>query len=131
MTIENSSDGATPTGLSSKHVLVVEDEPLLRLLIADELRERGYDVDEAVDGDAALSMLAGDAYDMMLTDVQMPGSLDGVHLAERVRSDWPRTKIIIFSGNMPAGGQGATADLVLKKPVDFPLLLDSVRRLLN
>jgi CheY-like chemotaxis protein len=121
-----------PAGLPSKHVLVVEDEPLLRVLIADELRDRGYDVCEAANADAALSMLgAADPFDLLLTDLQMPGGTDGLCLAERVRSHWPQIKIIIFSGNPPAAGPNAVADLVLKKPLDFTFLLDSVGCLLH
>ena len=117
--------------LSDKHVLVVEDEPLLRLLIADELKDRGYDVCEAQDADAALLILTDREFDLLLTDVQMPGSMNGLGLAERARSDRPRMKIIIFTGNAPQGGTGAIADMILKKPVDFSLLLDNVQALLN
>jgi CheY-like chemotaxis protein len=115
----------------SKAVLIVEDEPLLRILIADELRDCGYDVCEANDADAALSELTPREFDLLLTDVQMPGSLDGLALAERARCNRPRMKIIIFTGNAPDGAQGAFADMILKKPVDFAVLLDSVRGLLS
>lgn len=121
----------SPAHLLSKQVLVVEDEPLLRLLIADELRDSGYDVSEAGTADAALSMMDSREFDLILTDVHMPGSLNGVDLAERVRSDRPAVKIIIFSGNAPADDHGPVADMVLKKPVDFPVLLENVGRLLN
>ena len=132
MTAYDTSVAPTLAALPSKHVLVVEDEPLLRLLIADELRDRGYDVCEAVNADSALSLLASaEPFDLVLTDIQMPGEANGLCLAERVRSDWPRIKIIIFSGNPPAEGPGCVADLVLKKPLDFSSLLDSVSGLLN
>ena len=132
MTAYDTPVAPAPAGLPSKHVLVVEDEPLLRLLIADELRDRGYDVCEAVNADSALSMLVSeDPFDLLLTDIQMPGEANGLGLAERVRSGWPQIKIIIFSGNPPAEGPGRFADLVLRKPLDFSALLDSVTCLLN
>jgi len=120
-----------PPAALSRTVLIVEDEPLLRMLIADELRDCGFDVCEADDADAALSLMTPREFDLLLTDVQMPGSLDGLALAERVRCDRPRMKIIIFTGNAPDGAQGAFADMILKKPVDFCVLLESVRGLLN
>ena len=132
MTAFDTSTAPAPAGLPSKHVLVVEDEPLLRILIADELRDRGYDVCEAGNADNALSMLVSeDPFDLVLTDIQMPGEANGLCLAERVRSGWPQIKIIIFSGNPPAEGPGCVADLVLKKPLDFSSLIDSVSCLLN
>ena len=121
----------TQAHVLAKHVLVVEDEPLLRILIADELKDRGYDVCEAQDADAALSILTSREFDLLLTDVQMPGSMNGLGLAERARSDRPTMKIIIFTGNAPQGGHGTVADMILKKPVDFSVLLDNVRALLN
>jgi CheY-like chemotaxis protein len=113
-----------------RRVLLVDDEPLLRLVVADELRENGYSVFEASNADVALSLLgASGGFDVLLTDVQMPGSVDGLRLAERVRSNWPDVKIIIFSGYQ--SGETGAADMVLRKPVDFSTLVDSVRQLVD
>lgn len=93
-------------------VLVVEDEPLVRLNIADELTERGFVVLEAGSADEAIDLLhAHPEIQVMFTDVDMPGSMDGMKLAAAVRDRWPPVKIIITSGKrrpddtvMPLGG---------------------------
>ncbi|ABQ39284.1 MULTISPECIES: response regulator [Alphaproteobacteria] len=82
------------------HVLVVEDEVLMRALIADELRTAGCAVIEANSADQALDYLvAGGKVDLMFSDIQMPGSLNGLQLAERVRADFPTVPVILTSGN--------------------------------
>ncbi len=82
------------------HVLVVEDEVLVRALIADELRTAGCAVIEANSADQALDYLvAGGKVDLMFSDIQMPGSLNGLQLAERVRADFPTVPVILTSGN--------------------------------
>src|SRR5438874_384004 len=69
-------------------ILVVEDEVLVRMLIADQLRNAGYSVIEAADADEALALLAHTFnVNVVLSDVQMPGSLDGAGLARIVRSN--------------------------------------------
>ncbi|WP_168073738.1 response regulator [Caulobacter sp. SSI4214] len=82
------------------HALVVEDEVLVRALIADELRTAGCAVIEANSADQALDYLvAGGKVDLMFSDIQMPGSLNGLQLAERVRADFPTVPVILTSGN--------------------------------
>jgi two-component system, response regulator PdtaR len=83
-------------------ILVVEDEALVRLWIADELRTAGFLVIEGVSADEALTVLRGTIpIDLVMTDVRMPGSLDGLGLAETVRALWPDLKIILCSGDPP------------------------------
>jgi two-component system, response regulator PdtaR len=84
-------------------ILVVEDEVLVRTLIADQLRNAGYSVIEAADADEALALLAHTFnVTVVLSDVQMPGSLDGVGLARVVRSVYPALKILLASGQSTA-----------------------------
>ena len=65
------------------HVLIVEDDVLIRVLLADELRDAGLRVIEAANADEALSIFeAGAQVDLLFTDVQMPGSIDGVELGQ-------------------------------------------------
>jgi CheY-like chemotaxis protein len=74
-------------------ILVVEDEILIRMWLADELREAGYRVIETISADEALAVLRGGTYvDLTLTDVQMPGSMDGHALAHAIRSEFPGNK---------------------------------------
>jgi CheY-like chemotaxis protein len=71
--------------LSGKAILVVEDETLIRLWAADILEENGFSVLEATDADAALKVLESRPdVRLLFTDVQMPGSLDGMELARKV-----------------------------------------------
>jgi len=79
-------------------VLVVEDEPLIRFATIDALAEAGYETMEASNADEALVLLGTRHVEAVVTDVNMPGSVDGLGLSDRVRSAWPRTRVIITSG---------------------------------
>ncbi len=80
--------------------LVVDDEPLIRMDLADLVREHGYDVWEAGNAAEALSILekAGDGFAGIITDVEMPGTRNGMVLANHVRAMWPHIRIIVISG---------------------------------
>lgn len=81
-------------------VLVVEDEPFIRLCLADDLRSAGYDVIEAANAPEALNILQNDtAVDVLITDVRMPGSIDGYALAKIVRAEFPNTKIVVATAH--------------------------------
>jgi CheY-like chemotaxis protein len=81
-------------------VLVVDDEPLVRMTAADELDEAGFQVLEAANADEALDMLeeCADEVQVLFTDVNMPGSMDGMDLAEQVHRRWPHVLLLISSG---------------------------------
>ncbi|ANY84941.1 response regulator receiver protein (plasmid) [Microvirga ossetica] len=81
-------------------VLVVEDEPLVRMTAVDELEEAGFPVLEAVNADEALRVLEArsDEVQVQFTDVHMPGSMDGMALAEQVHRRWPHILLLISSG---------------------------------
>ena len=94
-------------------VLVVEDDFLLRMDAADIVRDAGFDVIEASNADEAIIILEsrGDIA-VVFTDVQMPGSMDGLKLARAVRGRWPPIKIVTTSGqcvveaaDLPEGGR--------------------------
>ncbi|MCA1661977.1 MAG: PAS domain S-box protein [Novosphingobium sp.] len=90
--------GAAPPESSARgRILLVDDEPLVRLGTAETLREEGFEVDEADDGDAAIALAAGNAYACVITDYLMPG-LNGVELARRLREQWPGLPILLLSG---------------------------------
>ncbi len=81
------------------HVLIVEDDPLLRFFLAEELRFAGMTVVESASADEALRYMGTDArVDLVFTDIQMPGSMDGLKLARFVRDRWPPIKIVASSG---------------------------------
>ena len=80
-------------------VLIVEDETLISHLVADWLNDRGFAVHEAASGDEALDYIdQGGPVDVMFTDVNLPGSLNGAQLAERVRAKRPELPIVYASG---------------------------------
>ena len=81
-------------------VLVVEDEVLVRLSIVDELQDRGFLVLDAGNAAGAIDLLsAHPEISVLFTDVDMPGSMDGLKLAAAVRDRWPPIRIIVTSGH--------------------------------
>jgi CheY-like chemotaxis protein len=115
-----------------KHtILVVEDEVLLRLDLAYQLRIAGFDVIEADNADEALAILkAKDDVDLILTDIRMPGQIDGAGLAKSVRGQTQDIKIVVLSAYIEAQ-HGLPIDAALKKPVRIEALLTKVRELLS
>jgi CheY-like chemotaxis protein len=80
-------------------VLVVEDEPLISMWVEESLRDAGYAVLCASDADAAIRILeARTDIHLVFTDIDMPGSMDGLKLAAFVRGRWPPIKIVVASG---------------------------------
>ena len=95
-------------------VLVVEDESLLRASAMDMVKKAGFDVIEASDADEAIRILESRSdIRAVFTDVQMPGSMDGLRLARVIRSRWPPVALIVTSGktnvmeddDLPTGGR--------------------------
>ena len=83
------------------YVLIVEDEALVRWVIADAFREAGFSVVEASNGDEALAYLeAGGFVDLVFSDIVMPGTISGEELAERIARDFPDVKVFLTSGNL-------------------------------
>ena len=81
-------------------ILVVEDEFLVRMDIVDQLQERGFVVFEASNADDAVAFLSEHLdISVIFTDIDMPGSMDGLKLARAVRDRWPPIKIIVTSGH--------------------------------
>jgi two-component system, response regulator PdtaR len=82
-------------------ILVVEDDELLRLHAAGLLEDHGFSVVEAENADAALKLLeTRDDVRLLFTDIQMPGSCDGMDLARQVHARWPRILLVITSGQI-------------------------------
>jgi CheY-like chemotaxis protein len=80
-------------------VLLAEDEFLIRMMLAEDLEAAGYDVVEAETGDDALAKsLGGDGCDVLVTDIEMPGSLDGLALAVRMRERHPDLPVVYVTG---------------------------------
>jgi CheY-like chemotaxis protein len=92
-------------------VLVVEDEMLLRMRAVDMVEDAGYIPVEAVDADEAVAILESRSdIALMFTDIQMPGSMDGLKLAHTVRERWPPIKIMLVSGQLKPATNDIPAD---------------------
>ncbi len=97
-----------------QRVLLVEDHAALRSILERSLRQLGYEVTAFASGREALAALvAGAAPDVMLSDIRMPGSPDGLELADWVRAHRPATRVLLQTGfsDVPTGGHA-----VLRKP---------------
>jgi two-component system, response regulator PdtaR len=112
-------------------VLIVEDEPLLRISGAEMIGDAGYDVVEAGSADEAIAILeARSDIHIVFTDIQMPGSMDGLKLAWFVRNRWPPIKLVVTSGrvalsegDLPKGG------LFIGKPYTAPRIAEVLANL--
>jgi CheY-like chemotaxis protein len=113
-------------------VLVVEDEPLVRMDIVDQLKDRGFAVFEAGTAKEALDLLLDHPeIEVLFTDVDMPGGMDGLRLAAAVRDRWPPTRIIITSGHRDVSGDDMPGDsLFLRKPYTAEAVVLTVREAL-
>jgi DNA-binding NtrC family response regulator len=108
-------------------VLVVEDEPLIQQAVKDELEEAGYGVLLAGNADAAIKILEGrQDIHLVFTDIDMPGSMDGLKLAACVRDRWPPVHIIITTGKGRPPTIPANA-LFIPKPYALRALVDAMR----
>lgn len=115
-------------------ILVVEDEVLIRLVIADYLRDCGYKVHEAVSGEEAIAILQAPevSIDVVFSDVEMPGSMDGFALARWVRANKPGMEVILTSGIERSADIAATlceAGPLMKKPYSSQDVVDRLRQL--
>ncbi len=92
-------------------VLVVEDEMLLRMQAVNMVEDAGYASVEAVDADKAVAILESRSdIALLFTDIQMPGSMDGLKLAHAVHKRWPPIKIILVSGQLKSPDINIPAD---------------------
>jgi CheY-like chemotaxis protein len=112
-------------------VLVVEDEPLVRMLMADVLDEAGFKVFEVVNADEAMAVLqARSDVRAVVTDIEMPGSMNGLALARLVRERWPGIGIVVTSGRARPGPDDLSDKVVfLAKPCRPETMATTVRQL--
>lgn len=112
-----------------KTVLVVDDEPLILMDLADTLADAGFAVVEASNADTAVRMFEGGlVVDMLVTDVDMPGKLNGLGLAAYVALSRPEIKIVITSGRVSLGDGLPPGAAFLPKPYLPRDIVGSLRR---
>ncbi len=116
-------------------VLIVEDEFLIRLILAEALTDAGYDVEQASNGDEAASAVVGEEpLSLLVTDIQMPGSLDGGGLARFLRQSYPDLPVVYTSGrpaNKCSLGPLGRKDLFIRKPYTPSQVVDAIGCLLE
>jgi CheY-like chemotaxis protein len=118
--------------VASHNILLVEDEVFARLAMADDLMNAGFQVIQAATADEALKLLQSSAkIDLVVTDVVMPGTLDGCDLADLIHANWPTIKVIILSARYHGALATTPADAFVAKPYFLPLLIGTMRRLLG
>jgi CheY-like chemotaxis protein len=115
----------------SNTVLVVDDDAVVRRILAELVANRGYEVHEATDGDDAWTQLTRTRFDVVISDLQMPGC-DGYELCRRIRAepalDHVRLVIVTGSHDVP-DGLHLHCDIVLHKPIAVEALFDEIASL--
>jgi CheY-like chemotaxis protein len=98
--------------------LVVEDEAMLRFSLAEDLQAAGYTTYEAANAAEAIEVMeANSDIRVVFTDIQMPGTMDGLALSHYVRKRWPPTIIVVLSGRaVPSEDEMASGAMFLGKP---------------
>jgi DNA-binding response OmpR family regulator len=130
------TDPASPAPAASAPdtVLIVEPEVLARMMIAGYLRECGYKVIEAANGDEAKLVLAETVrVDVLLSVVELPGAVDGFTLCNWTRARRPNVEVILVGNETRAAkvaGELCEDGPMVKKPYDHKLLADRIKRLL-
>jgi two-component sensor histidine kinase/CheY-like chemotaxis protein len=114
-------------------VLVVEDEMMLRMRAVDMVEDAGFSSVEAVNADDALAILESRSdIELLFTDIQMPGSMDGLKLAYAVHERWPLIKIILVSGQLKLTDDDRPADsLFFGKPLDVKHMISEMQDLMG
>jgi CheY-like chemotaxis protein len=112
-------------------VLVVEDEPIIRLGMVSSIEDAGYAVIEAANADEAISRLAQDSeVGVVVTDVDMPGSMDGIRLAHYVRRRWPPIQLLVISGKVGVKpGELPEGARFMSKPYQEPQFINTIETL--
>jgi CheY-like chemotaxis protein len=122
-------------GSAKQAILVVEDEALIRLMLVEALEDDGYPVFEADNAAAAVALLQGNGtIAMVVSDVRMPGDMDGIGLAYWIRANRPGTKILLASGYVSAADQrdlAASIDGFVGKPYRIPDMIRQIAGLLQ
>ncbi|KAA0690207.1 response regulator [Neorhizobium sp. P12A] len=130
---EDFSEGTAPAQSieASPHVekvLVVDDEPLIRYATVDALEHAGFEVLEAGNADEALVVLRASEVDVVFTDVNMPGSTDGLGLMTLVRSRFPKTRVIVTSGHVRLGRFDLASGVsFIPKPYKYDALVNMLK----
>ena len=111
-------------------VLIVEDEPLVRMVAVATAQDAGFDAIEATDADSAIAILeTRNDIRIVFADIHLPGSMDGLKLARAVRDRWPPIELILTSGLMKIGQRDLPErGVFLAKPYSMEALTSALAR---
>ena len=109
-------------------VLVVEDDFLIRQLVVEALQDEGHQVTQAASSDEALSRCRLEEADVLVTDIRLPGSVDGWDIAERCRADHPGLRVIYATGFSPVAHRPVPGSVTLQKPFHPREIVRVIRR---
>ena len=130
LTEQHIVEGETPRG--DEKVLLIEDNPEVQEAAGMLLKQLGYRVFHAESATLALEFLAsGETVDLVFTDIVMPGELDGVALANRVKEEYPDTAVLLTTGYAKAADLVEVAFPILRKPYQLPTLARAIRNALD
>ncbi len=114
----------------SPTILLVEDETLLRMAVADQMRRAGFDVIEARNAQEALDVVYSNApIAVIVADIRLPGALDGTAIIRIARIARPELKVIIASANPPV--EAGLAHATYAKPYDVEALVKEIREMIR
>ena len=116
-------------------ILLVEDERLIRLTLVEMLEDAGYTVIEAINGDEACALMQGlDGFDVLLTDIQMPGAADGIEVARTFHQRHPLRPVVFMTGRsetLARVGRLSNNEALLRKPFGSAQMLGALESLLT
>lgn len=112
-------------------ILLADDDAFLRELVGAKLRTCGYDVTETRSGDEALPLLQSRRFNVLVTDISMPGALDGWSLADQARGIHPDIPVVYVSSAPQDAACGVSGSLYLQKPVHLDVLVTALRQLVR
>jgi CheY-like chemotaxis protein len=113
------------SGKNNRRALVVEDEWLLRMELVDEMTAAGWTISEAATGEAALTLLEESHFDLLVTDIRLPGAVDGWQVAEAFRQVFPGGGVVYVSANPDLPDRRVLGSIFLGKPCNMARLLDT------
>lgn len=110
-------------------VLVVEDDPLVLEIVVEALRDAGLDVIQAKDGEEALTWCRQRVADVLVTDIRLPGRIDGWQIAERCREHDPSLPVIYTTGFSPVEARPVSGSLTLSKPYHPERVVQAIKEM--
>lgn len=136
MAVDQDTAPEPSTVLTSRVVLVVEDEPAVRMIVRDVLSDLGYTALEAESGQAGLNIVnSGVHLDLLLTDVGLPGGMNGRQLADAIRQQRPTLKVLFMTGYAETvafgSGQLEPGMQIMTKPFSLDRLVTKVQGLID